>query len=75
MAEQAPVIEKSDPTEGALYALQARFGDAVRADDREGYTGLIVAPDKLVEVAAAVCDDLGYNYLASATAVDHINEV
>jgi NADH-quinone oxidoreductase subunit C/D len=70
MTEQAPVIETAD----ALDFLQKRFGDAVRPDDREGYTGIIVNPDKLVRVAAAVRDDLGYDYLASATAVDYLGK-
>ncbi len=74
MAEQAPVIEKNDPTAEVLNSLQARFGDAVRADDREGYTGIIADTAKLVEVATALRDDLGYNYLASATAVDYLGK-
>ncbi|MBN1562747.1 MAG: NADH-quinone oxidoreductase subunit D [Anaerolineae bacterium] len=74
MAEQAPVIEKKDPTAGVLTALQEKFGDAVRVDDREGYSGIIVAGDKLVEVATALRDDLGYNYLASASAVDYLGK-
>ncbi len=72
MTDQAPVAETTEPTADALTYLQERFGDAVRADDREGYTGIIVAPDKLVEVAKAVRDDLGYRYLSSATAVDYL---
>lgn len=72
MTDQAPVAETVDPTADALSRLQARFGDAVRADERESYTGLIVDPAKLVEVATAVRGDLGYQYLSSATAVDYL---
>ncbi len=74
MTEQAPVAETQNPTEHALGALQARFGDAVQLDNRDGYTGLIVAPEKLVEVAQAVRDQLGYDYLTSATAVDYLGK-
>lgn len=74
MTEQAPVAETVDPTADALNQLQARFGDAVQADEREGYTGIIVNPDNLVEVATAIRDDLGYNYLSSATAVDYLGK-
>ena len=35
-------------------------------------TGIVVAADKLVEVATVIRDELGYNYLASATAVDYL---
>jgi NADH-quinone oxidoreductase subunit D/NADH-quinone oxidoreductase subunit C/D len=55
-----------------LTALQERFPDAVKRDDRKGYSGIIVAPEKLVEVATAIRDDYGYNYLSSATAVDYL---
>ncbi len=68
MTEQAPVMADT------LTFLQERFGDAVRPDDREGYSGLIVNPDKLVAVATAVRDDLGFDYLANAVAVDYLGK-
>ncbi len=68
MTEQAPVMADT------LTFLQDRFGDAVRHDDREGYSGLIVNPDKLVAVATAVRDDLGFDYLANAVAVDYLGK-
>ncbi len=43
MTEQAPTVERTDPTQRALDFLQQRFGDAVQPDNREGYTGLIVS--------------------------------
>jgi NADH-quinone oxidoreductase subunit D/NADH-quinone oxidoreductase subunit C/D len=69
MAEQAPVVTKD-----ALSSLQERFGEAVRPDDRAGYAGVIVRPDKLVEVATAIRDELGYDYLANAVAVDYLGK-
>ncbi|RMG79105.1 MAG: hypothetical protein D6712_20190, partial [Chloroflexi bacterium] len=58
--------------DGAIDYLKQRFPDAVREDDREGYSGVIVDKDKLVDVATAIRDDLGFDYLSSATAVDYL---
>jgi NADH-quinone oxidoreductase subunit C/D len=68
MTEQAPVMEDT------LTFLQERFGDAVRPDDREGYSGLIVNADTLVAVAKAARDELGFDYLANAVAVDYLGK-
>jgi NADH-quinone oxidoreductase subunit C/D len=72
MADQ--VKTEAPSLEAAIAGLQARFPDAVKADDRKGYGGIIVNPDKLVEVAKAIRDDFGYNYLSSATAVDYLGQ-
>lgn len=72
MTEQVPTVETASATDSALSLLEEKFKNAVRRDDREGYDGLIVDPAKLVEVAAAVRDELGYDYLASAQAVDYL---
>jgi NADH-quinone oxidoreductase subunit D/NADH-quinone oxidoreductase subunit C/D len=62
MAEQILTVE-SDFT--------ARFDGGVVPDARKGYTGYIVAPEKLVEFAAFLRDELGYDYLSSVTGVDY----
>ena len=36
--------------------------------------GYIVKADKLVEVATAIRDELGYDYLSSVTGVDYLPE-
>jgi len=54
--------------------LEIRFPDAVRKDDREGFQGYIVEKESLVEVATALRDDFGYDYLTSVTGVDYIEE-
>ena len=54
--------------------LEERFPGAVAKDTRKNYTGYIVAADKLIEVATAARDQLGYTYLSSATAVDYLEE-
>jgi NADH-quinone oxidoreductase subunit C/D len=65
----APVLEKIPE-----FDLANRFPEAVTSDNRKGYEGFIVIPEKLVEVARAIRDEFGYDYLSSVTAVDYINE-
>src|SRR5437667_10006536 len=72
MAEQ--VQTQAPDVALAIAALQARYPDDVKADDRKGYGGIIISNDKLVEVATAIRDDFGYNYLSSATAVDYLGQ-
>ena len=56
----------------AAYAtLSERFPAAVTADSREGYGGIIFDAAQLPQVAMAIRDELGYDYLSSATAVDY----
>lgn len=54
--------------------LQQAFPDAVRPDDRENYEGLVVSGDRLVEVAQALRDDLGYDLLSSLNYVDYLED-
>lgn len=54
--------------------LETQFPGAVTKDARKNYSGYLVAPDKLVEVAQTLRDQLGYVYLSSATAVDYLEE-
>ena len=63
MSEQVPVVD---------VELTERFPDAVVQDERSGYEGYIVQPDKLVEVATALRDEMGYDYLSSVTGVDYL---
>ena len=58
--------------DGAIAYLQSNYPDAVRPDDREGYQGIIVESDQLLSVATVIRDDLGFDYLSSATAVDYL---
>ncbi len=71
--EQVTMPEAPDLAK-TIADLQTRFGDAVKADTRKGYSGIIVGNDKLVEVATAIRDEYGYNYLSSATAVDYLGQ-
>jgi NADH-quinone oxidoreductase subunit C/D len=72
MAEQ--VTTQAPDVAATIAALQERFPGDVRADDRKGYSGIIVNKDKLVEIATAIRDDYGFNYLSSATAVDYLGQ-
>ena len=65
MAEMT-VVEKSD--------LEVRFPEVVTPDTRKGYSGYLVSADKLLEVARTLRDELGYDFLSSATAVDYLPE-
>jgi len=55
-----------------LETLAARFGEAVRKDERTGYEGFIVAPDRLLEFATMLRDELKYDLLSSVTGVDYL---
>lgn len=72
MAEQ--VTTQAPDLAATIAALQERFPGDVKADDRKGYSGIVVNKDKLVEIATAIRDDYGFNYLSSATAVDYLGQ-
>ncbi len=54
--------------------LDEKFPGAVTPDTRKGYSGYMVTPEKLTEVASYLRDQAGYKYLSSATAVDYLEE-
>ena len=68
-ADGAPDID-TNPAESVAAILKERFPEDVTDDSRDGYEGLMVSADKIVEVAIALRDELGFNYLASLTGVD-----
>jgi NADH-quinone oxidoreductase subunit D/NADH-quinone oxidoreductase subunit C/D len=72
-AGEIPAVYQ-DPVAEATAALKERFADAVADDARPGFDGLVVSADSIVEVAKALRDDLGFNYLSSLTGVDLIDE-
>lgn len=65
----APPVTGS--TQDAVAYLKAKYPGVVSDDTRPGFQGVIVQADKLTEVAQTIRDELGYNYLSSATAVDY----
>lgn len=56
----------------AIAALKSKYPDAVKDDARQGYSGIIVDKNRLPEIALAIRDELGFDYLSSATAVDYL---
>jgi len=58
----------------AESTLEARFPGVITPDTRKAYEGYLVKTDQLVEVATALRDEFGYDYLSSVTAVDYFPE-
>jgi NADH-quinone oxidoreductase subunit C/D len=71
-----PVNQTTAPVAESIQAdgLDARFPGIVTPDARKGYQGYIVNADDLIEVAAAIRDEMGYDYLSSVTGVDYLPE-
>ncbi len=70
MSEQtAPVIEMAREDD-----LVARFPEYIALDERNGYQGYLVKAENLIEVATALRDEMGYDYLTSVTGVDYLPE-
>lgn len=77
MTDQAFAPEQQVDTssiEGSIEYLKAKYPDAIKSDDRTGYGGVIVDKDKLLEISTTIHDELGFDYLSSATAVDYLGE-
>jgi NADH-quinone oxidoreductase subunit D/NADH-quinone oxidoreductase subunit C/D len=60
--------------EESIEHLKEKFPQAVSADSREGYSGIIINKDNLRDVAQYVKDELGFDYLSNATSVDYLGE-
>lgn len=69
----APDI-KTTSIEDAIADLKAKFPSEISDDKRDGYQGVIISKEKLVDVAQYIKDALGFDYLSSATAVDYLGE-
>ncbi|MEQ8677920.1 MAG: NADH-quinone oxidoreductase subunit D [Aggregatilineales bacterium] len=74
MTDQAIAPAQTDSIENAIDNLKAQFPGVVTDDTRSGFSGVIVDSKKLLEVASYVRDQLGFDYLSSATAVDYLGE-
>lgn len=64
-------IEVTDIS-AAITSLKQKFPDYIQEDTRQSFGGIIVDKNHLVEVAQAMRDELGFDYLSSATAVDYL---
>jgi NADH-quinone oxidoreductase subunit C/D len=71
MTEQtlSPTLELAQDND-----LARRFPDYVTPDERKGYQGYVVKAENLIEVATALRDQMGYDYLTSVTGVDYLPE-
>ena len=58
--------------ENAIDYLKQKYPDIVKNDGRQGYSGIVVDRTHLVDVATTMRDELGFDYLSSATAVDYL---
>src|SRR5262245_21414997 len=70
MADSVPA--QTDTSTDITEGLLARFGASVEKDPRERYEGIIVQPEKLIEVATAIRDVLHCDLLSSASYVDYL---
>lgn len=64
----------TSPLEEALSSLMQQFPDGVVYDSRDGYEGIVIAAEYLLDVAQLMRDELGFNFLSSVTGVDLIEE-
>ena len=62
----------AETTQPSTDDLGARFPGIVTADTRAGYKGWIVPRENLIQVATVIRDELGYDMLATVTAVDYL---
>lgn len=72
MTDQTFAPEQTGSIEDAITYLKAKYPDAIKDDTRQGYSGIVVDRASLVDVAQAARDELGFDYLSSATAVDYL---
>ncbi len=61
-------------TELETLDLLAVFPSLVTTDSRKGYQGYFVKPEHVMSLAQNLRDTMGYDYLASITAVDYFPE-
>jgi len=62
------------PVSTLTVDLAARFPGIVTPDTRPGFSGFIVEKDKLIEVATAIRDEMGFDLLTAVTGVDYLPE-
>ena len=67
----APDLTQLD-LDTTINLLKEKFPQAISLDTRVGYSGIMVDKDQLLEVAQSIRDEMGFDYLSSATAVDYL---
>jgi NADH-quinone oxidoreductase subunit D/NADH-quinone oxidoreductase subunit C/D len=63
-----------DPAQFAQDSLKEKFPDDVSVDSRDRFSGLMVTPDRLLEISRFIRDELGFNYLSCVTGIDLLPE-
>lgn len=74
MTDIMPDAGEQRTTADPIEYLQEKFPGAFELDTREGYEGIVVENDSLVELGQAMRDDLGYDLLSNAAAVDYLED-
>jgi NADH-quinone oxidoreductase subunit C/D len=69
---QNPAAETQLEPKAAADWLVQQYPDVVQKDTRDGYEGVIIQPNRLAEVALAIRDHLGFDYLSNAAGVDYL---
>ncbi len=72
MVDQTLAPLTTGSIDNAVEYLNQKFPGAVKPDTRPGYSGVIVDRTQLPEVARALKDELGFDYLSSVTGVDYL---
>ncbi len=72
MSEPTPEATASTKNGDPVEFLQQKFPGALEPDSRDGYEGVVVEDDKLVEVATSIRDELGFDLLTDASYVDYL---
>src|SRR5664279_5118268 len=62
------------PASNPTLDLTTRFPNLLTADPRPGFSGWLVDKSHLVEIATALRDEFGYDFLSSVTGVDYLPE-
>jgi len=72
MTEQNAFTQAVDLGGERIKELVSRFPTWVTLDTRQGFTGLIVQADHLLDFVRSLRDEMGFDYLASVTGVDYL---
>ncbi len=73
MSTQNPTQETAVADE-VLAHLTQQFPGAVQPADRKGHVGYVIAPDRLLQVAQHLRDEMGYDYLSMVTSADYATD-
>jgi NADH-quinone oxidoreductase subunit D/NADH-quinone oxidoreductase subunit C/D len=61
-----------DESKKVQETVDVQVPDYAQSDERKGFEGYLVPPDRLLEFATSLRDELGFDYLSSVTGVDYL---